>query len=69
MKKDSVRLGGKVLTPGMTVKILRRSHMGLSGLYKGRAKDGRLKVNVCGSIGFLGTTKLYLNPSEIEVSP
>ncbi len=68
MKKGCVRLDGKTLTPGKTrVTILRRGYMGMTGLFKGRARGGRLMVNVFGSIGFLPTTKLYLNPAEIEV--
>jgi hypothetical protein len=63
MKKGCIRIGGKTLIPGVThVVVLRRSHFGMSALFRKRDRHGKLQVNV-----WNGGGKLHLDPSEIEV--
>jgi hypothetical protein len=61
MAGGGIFLNGKWLPVGTRVVILRPGYAGMCGIFKGKAKSGKLFVNLDGT-----AVKLHLNASEIR---
>lgn len=62
MSGGGVFLDGEWLAVGSRVEILRPGYAGKCGLFKGKAKNGKLLVNLQGVAG----VKLHLTTTEIR---
>ncbi len=61
MAGGGIFLRGEWLRVGSRVVILRPGYVGMCGLFKGKASNGKLLVNLEGA-----SVKLHLTPAEIR---